>query len=72
MKFEQCHEFFVGKDQKSEIINPENLTIEKPPFTIFASKSAWTLFENETRASYPQLKIHNIKPDGSLIAVEVI
>jgi len=65
------HEFFVGKDQRSKIVAPENMSIENPPFTIFTSKNAWALFENQTRGSYQQLKIHNIKPDGSLIAVEV-
>lgn len=66
------HNFFIGDKQKAETLSPENFVGSlKRPFTVFMSKPLWLKSQPAFMAKYPLFQIHNIKPDGSLVAIEV-
>lgn len=70
------HEWLKGvisPHQVFEYVNPEDMDSfsGKKPFTLFMSKSLWLRSADRIRLLYPNLVIHNIKPDGSLVAIEV-
>ena len=66
--------FFTGPDQQVKIAPPEAVAdIPKTtPFTIFASREALSLFEEEIRRAYPHAARYDIKTEGSLAALEVL
>ncbi len=66
--------FFAGADQQVKIVSPEGIAgvPKNAPFTIFASREALRLFEEEIRSVYPHAVLHDIKTDSSLAALEVL
>ena len=65
--------FFTGEEQYTEVINPQkfNPALLKKPFTVFMSNRAFKRYGDFFDQHYNDYKLHNIKPDGSLVAVEV-
>jgi len=65
--------FFAGEDQKTEVLDPTSFvaSLSNPPFTIFMSQRLWQQSKSALTDAYPNLQIHNIKPDASLVAIEV-
>lgn len=57
-----------------EALNPPNNTLIniKDPFTIFMSETVWQMTQKNLLEQYPNLKLHRIMPDGSLLAIEVL
>lgn len=66
-------EIFLGKNQSVKLLSSENFTdqIIQKPFSIFLSKPLWLKSQPAFIAKYANFAIHNIKPDGSLVAIEV-
>jgi len=67
--------FFKNEEtQHSQIIDPENIfSVRKnPPFSIFMSRWLFDKVAGQLYQEYPGFLVHNIKPDGSLVAVEVL
>lgn len=66
--------FFAGPDQQVKIAPPEAIANvpKEAPFTIFASREAMGIFEDEVRRAYPRATRYDIKTDGSLAALEVL
>ena len=65
--------YFVEEDQHSQILSPDemsNLTFTLP-FTVFMTDSLWDQKRDIITRRYPNYTIHNIKPDGSNLAIEV-
>lgn len=54
-------------------IQPEDINsfVSVKPFTMFMSNSLWLNAKEHLIAKYPDLFIYNIKPNGSLVAIEV-
>lgn len=54
-------------------IQPEDINsfASVKPFTIFMPNNLWLIGKDYLINVYPELIIHNIKPDGSLVAIEV-
>ena len=65
--------FFVGTNQHFEILPPENFTdqILQKPFTVFMSNPLWSKSKLAFIEKYPNFQAQIIKPDGSLVAIEV-
>lgn len=65
--------FPISKNQKVEYIDPVALdnTSYSKPFTIFLNSSLFKMNEEYLTKIYPNLRIHNILTNGSLIAIEV-
>ena len=65
--------FFAKDDQIVEILPTSGFinTLSERPFTIFMSRPLWITSKSEFVLKYTKLQIHNIKPDGSLVAIEV-
>lgn len=65
--------FFASDNQKVMVLSPFDFmnNLSKPPFSVFMSKSLWLSSKSIFISRYPNYQIHNIKPDGSLIAIEV-
>ncbi|MCH7641238.1 hypothetical protein IID22_03515 [Patescibacteria group bacterium] len=65
--------FFVGETQLAKVVSPESFleAIDSPPFTIFMSQSLWQVSEAALIDLYPNLTIHSITPNSSLVALEV-
>lgn len=66
--------FFAGDHQEMQVLSPDDFIVklDQPPFTVFMSKLLWIQSKAEFMARYPNFQIHHIKPDGSLVAIEVI
>ena len=66
--------FFASESQKVEVLEPENFlnSFDKPPFTIFMRQSIFRREEAAIKEKYPDFEIHNIKTDGSLVALEIL
>lgn len=65
--------FAANSAQQVQYIDPISLgeSYYNPPFSIFLNRSLFELKKGILANLYPTLQIHNIKPDGSLIAIEV-
>lgn len=65
--------FFAKEDQSVEVLSAFGFIsrLGEIPFTVFMSKPLWEQSKTEFVLKYPNLQIHNIKPDGSLLAIEV-
>jgi len=65
--------FFTGDSQEVKVLLPGDLErgVKERNFTIFMSQKLWDQSEETLIRLYPALQEHNIKPDGSLLAVEV-
>lgn len=65
--------FFVSEHQKFSVLNPEDFIskVGDPPFTLFMNQKLWHMKSKEIKDIYENLVVHNIKPDGSLIAIEI-
>lgn len=66
--------FFVAPGQHSKIFSPavSPPAFGTPPFTLFMNKALWEKWELNLKIVYPNLKIHRIKTDGSLLAIEAL
>ena len=64
--------FFAGDQQNVKVVSPDDLTknLEEAPLTVFMSQKLWLKINNSLTNKFPDLKIHDIKPDSSLIAIE--
>ncbi|MEX2008001.1 MAG: hypothetical protein WD850_00680 [Candidatus Spechtbacterales bacterium] len=65
--------FFVGENQSYAVLDSESF-IEKLPdsnATIFMNELVWLNYKRSLKEKYKEMKLHNIKTDGSLIAIEV-
>lgn len=63
----------IAPAQTFQQIQPEDINSFAlfKPFTILMSNNLWLRAKEHLIAEYPDLVIHNIKPDGSLVAIEV-
>ena len=66
-------EFFAGEDQKVQVLETNGFVnaLPKSAFSLFLSQRLWQESGETLIAAYPHLKMYHIKPDGSLIAIEV-
>lgn len=66
--------FFVAPGQHSKIFSPafSSPAFGTPPFTLFMNEVLWKKWKLNLQTVYPNLKIHRIKADGSLLAIEVL
>ena len=64
--------FFVAADQHAFVIEPGAYSsLPERSFTLFISKAAWLATADKVQERYANLRIHPMRTDGSLIAVEV-
>ena len=72
--------FFTSDGQKVEIINPQDLFSKEKvrtlchnqPFTLFLSETLYSKIKDNLITTCRFYKVYNIKPDGSLLALEFI
>ncbi len=65
-------EVSLMRGQNAEVIDPESvLTYYQRPFTIFMNQTLWARRRDQFKELYPAFEIRPIKPDGSLLAIEV-
>lgn len=65
--------FFAADDHRVQVLSPKDFVDEigDPPFTIFMGQNLWKESQFVLANLYPAYVVHSIKPDASLIAVEV-
>lgn len=64
---------FASEKQNVTVLSPKDYIskLDKPPFSLFMSDKLWLQSETEFAAIYPNYQIYKIKPDGSLVAIEI-
>ncbi len=68
-------EVYIADNQSAQVLDPDHFLSELPRqnnFTFFMNKQLWEKVQLELKSHYPQLRVTNIKTDGSLVAIEVI
>ncbi len=66
--------FFAEPSERVKVIAPAGAvdSPKKIPFTLFMNRRLFEKEEVRLRSRYPSLSLHRIKPDGSLLAIEVL
>jgi hypothetical protein len=64
----------LNKEQSDYFTDSAHFMYYRPevPFTIFLNNELWRINSKDLSKLYPDLSVHLIKPDGSLLAVEVL
>jgi 4-amino-4-deoxy-L-arabinose transferase-like glycosyltransferase len=68
------HRFFIAPGQTAADLPPSDFLsrLGDPPFTVLMNRDLWQASAAAFRARFPRLHPHLIKPDGSLLGVEVL
>ncbi len=63
--------FFAGPSQRTILLSPDHAQTDPPaaPFTMFVTDSCWKELRPVFESRYPRLRIANMMPDGSRLAI---
>ncbi len=66
-------EYFISKEQKAFVVAPEDVPVRtyERPFSLLMSRALYQKHRLGLMSVYPQARLAYIKPDGSLVALEV-
>ena len=63
----------VGPHQQVQCLTPDAVIaqpLQTCPFSLLMRATSWTALESGLRSRYPDLGVHRLMPDGSLVALE--
>ncbi|HYE22792.1 MAG TPA: hypothetical protein VD998_04360 [Verrucomicrobiae bacterium] len=65
---------FAQPTQSIRVLSPYNFysDLNEENFTVFMNNIVWFNNEQNLRRMFPEMKVHNLTPDGRLMAIEVL